>query len=147
MDSTSQTPDLTTHQRTVLEQWQEVAKTQQTGAEFDFSQYERTQDIVERADEFIENPTRDGFKSMWDRMNAASQRGSAEQILSKWDDSIADLASLIKSVRDADQYDSNWETQLGAKATIRELFGHLHIDEYPIINAATESGLRFFGLC
>jgi len=145
MSQTGQTSPLTARRRAVLEQWTEVAETEQAGAEFDFGQYDRTQQIIQQADGFIENPTRDGFKSMWDRMHAASQRGSAERILSKWDGSIADLASLIKTVRDASQYDSTWEDQLGAKATIQELFGHLHIEDYPIINAATESGLAFFG--
>ena len=145
MSQTGQTSSLTARQRDVLEQWTEVAETEQAGVEFDFGQYDRTQQITQRADEFIESPTRDGFESMWDRMHAASQRGRAGQILSKWDGSIADLAALIETVRDASQYDSDWEDRLGAKATIQELFGHLHIEDYPIINAATESGLAFFG--
>jgi len=135
---------LTSVQRKVLNEWREVAEKHIAGEEFDFEKHDRTKDIQERADEFITDPTTERFKSMWDRMHAAIQRGNAENILSKWDSSIDELAGLIKTIRDADQYDDQWESELGGKTTVRELFGNLHIEEYPIINAATESGLAFF---
>ena len=128
----------------VLEEWREVAKNHTAGEEFHFANHDRTKDIRERADVFVDDPTSERFKSMWDRMHAAIQRGNAENILSKWDNSIDELANLIKEIRDADHYDDQWESKLGGKTTVRELFGSLHIDEYPIINAATESGLAFF---
>lgn len=48
-------------------------------------------------------------------------------------------------MRDAEAYDPQWRDRLGGKTTVWELFGSLHIDEYPIINAATVDGLSFFG--
>ncbi|WP_226023955.1 McrB family protein [Halomicrobium salinisoli] len=135
---------LTSEQQAVLEEWREVAVNHTAGEKFDFEKHDRTKDIRERADAFIDEPTPDRFKSMWDRMHAAIQRGNAENILSKWDSSTDALADLIKEIRDADYYDDQWESELGGKTTVRELFGNLHIEEYPIINAATESGLAFF---
>ncbi|WP_232700605.1 McrB family protein [Halobacterium wangiae] len=136
---------LTNEQQEVLEEWREVAVNHTAGEEFDFEKHDRTKDIRERASTFIDDPTPERFKLMWDRMHAAIQRGNAENILSKWDSSIDDLADLIKEIRDTDHYDDRWESKLGGKTTVRELFGNFHIEEYPIINAATESGLAFFG--
>ncbi len=84
---------------------------------------------------------------MWDRMHSAVQRGNAAGRLKQWDGSIEDLAELIKEIRDADEFDESWTdtSRLGGQTTVWELFGSLHIDEYPIINAATKEGLSFFG--
>lgn len=90
----------------MIGKWRIVATTHQVGEGFDFGQYDRTKRIRELTDEFVTNPSRDGFKPMWNRMNAASQRGNAEGILLKWDGSIDELAALIETVCHADQYES-----------------------------------------
>jgi MoxR-like ATPase len=132
--------------QSVLEQWRTVAHTQSAGEEFDFANHDRTRDIAAGADEFIANPSEERFKAMWDRMHSAVQRGNAAGRLKQWDGSIEDLAELIKEIRDADEFDESWTdaSRLGGQTTVWELFGSLHIDEYPIINAATKEGLSFF---
>lgn len=131
----------------VLEQWGSVARAQSAGEEFDFVDHDRTEDIATRADEFIADPSEERFKAMWDRMHSAVQRGNAAGRLKQWDESIGDLADLIKEIREADEFDESWTNRdrLGGQTTVWELFGSLHIDEYPIINAATKEGLSFFG--
>lgn len=125
--------------------WGEVAKTRPAGVEFDLSSHTRTEAIADSVDEFVSTPTPERFEAMWGQLYAAMMQGSAGQILAKWDGSIADLAALVATIRDADTYDPEWEDRLGAKTTVRELFGVLHIDEYPVLNSAAEAGLRFFG--
>lgn len=129
----------------VLELWREVAKSQPSGAEFDFANHDRTQTISERADEFVSDPSEERFKAMWDRMHSAIQRGQAGQMLDKWEGSLSELAEVVQDIRAADSYNPEWESQLEGEATVRELFGSLHIDEYPILNSAAEHGLSFFG--
>lgn len=137
--------ELTQHQITILEQWASVARAESSGAEFDFANHDRTQAIAEYADEFIDDPTPDRFKSMWDRMHSALRRGKASKIWKKWDGSIEELADLIAEIRDAEEYHAEWEDELGGKTTVRELFGSLHIKDYPVLNSAAEQGLGFFG--
>lgn len=146
-DQVDPDPDtqLTQQQRTVLEQWGRVARTESSGAEFDFANHDRTQTIAEHADAFIDDPTPDNFKSMWDRMHSALRRGKGAKIWEKWDGSINELADLIAEIRDAEEYRAKWEDEIGGETTVRELFGSLHIDNYPILNSAAERGLRFFG--
>jgi len=138
-------PSLTAEQRKILEQWQEVVQTTPSGAEFDLGGHNRTDVIPERADEFIANPTPERFKAMWSQMHSAIQGGQAAQILNKWSGSIDDLASLIEEICDADQYNVRWEETLGGRTTVRELFALSHIDDHPILNAASTNGLTFFG--
>ncbi len=138
-------PSLTANQLEILEQWREVVQTTPSGAEFDLEGHNRTDVIPKRADEFTANPTPERFKAMWNQMHSAIQGGQATQILNKWSGSIDDLASLIEEIRNADQYDAQWEDTLGGRTTVRELFGSLHIDDHPILNAASTNGLTFFG--
>jgi DNA polymerase III delta prime subunit len=138
-------PLLTPEQKNVLEKWRIVAQTEPAGTEFDFVGHNRTDEIADRADAFIADPSSERFERMWNRMHSAIQRGQAGQILNKWDGSITDLADLIEEIRDADSYDPDWEDTLGGKTTVRELFGSLHIDDHPILNAAAAQGLVFFG--
>lgn len=138
-------PGFTARQRAVLEQWNEVAQNYVAGAEFDFANHDRTHGIQEAADAFIAKPTEERFKQMWNRMHSAVQRGTAAERLKQWDSSLDDLATLIQEMRDAEGFDSTWRNRLGGKTTVWELFGSLHIGEYPIINAATIDGLAFFG--
>jgi MoxR-like ATPase len=140
----------TTHQNNttkdeLLKKWKKVAKKEPSGAEFDFANNDRVQKISHLADEFIEDPSEENFREMWDRMHSANQRGKATNILKKWDESINDLANLIADIRDAEEYNPSWEDEIGGKKTVWELFGSLHIEEYPIINSATETGLEYFG--
>ncbi len=138
-------PSLTADQREILKQWQEVVQSTPSGAEFDLEGHNRTDIIDKYAQEFVSDPTSERFKAMWNQMHSAIQGGQATQILKKWDGSIDELASLIEEIRSADQYDVQWEKTLGGKTTVRELFGSLHIDDHPILNAASTNGLTFFG--
>lgn len=138
-------PSLTAEQRAILEQWRDIVQTTPSGAEFDLEGHNRTDVIPERADEFIANPTPERFKAMWNQMHSAIQGGQATQILNKWSGPIDDLASLIEEIRHANQYNTQWEASLGGRTTVRELFGSLHIDDHPILNAASTNGLTFFG--
>ena len=138
-------PSLTAEQRDILEQWRVVVQTSPSGAEFDLERHNRTEVITERADEFIAHPTTERFEAMWNQMHSAIQGGQASRMLNKWSGSIDELAALIREIRDADQYDARWEETLGGKTTVRELFGSLHIDDHPILNAASTHGLSFFG--
>lgn len=136
---------LSPKQERILEKWSTVASTQPAGSEFDFANHDRTETISSRAQEFLNDPSEERFKQMWDRMHSAIRRGKAERILEKWAGSTEDLKNIIQEMYDDEEYNDEWEDTLGGETTVRELYGSLHIDTHPILNSAAENGLMFFG--
>lgn len=133
----------------ILEQWQRVASTYASGDFFDMDGHYDTDGLKQDALSFVSDPTLERFETFWDRLNSASRRGSGESIYNKWVNtdgkSADDLADLISRIIDAETYSESWESALGAKWTVRELFGQLHIEENPSITGKTTRGLELFG--
>jgi len=145
---TSNSPDLTDRQVQILRLWKQVAQENSSGHHFHFEREYTPEEARSRAKEFIETPSKQTFKALWDPMWSAQRSGAASTIYEKWHDigqTDKELASLIKEILHADHYDASWQGELGARRTLWELFGFLHIEEYPIINGSAERGLSFFG--
>lgn len=133
----------------ILEQWAAVAAEISQARNFDFVGKYLPEQARQRAIEFEKSPNSDNFPNLWDPMHSAQRRGNSQSILEKWTDekgkTLDELADLIRQIRESEDYDPTWEAELGAKRTIWELFGLLHIENYPIINGSAERGLEFFG--
>jgi MoxR-like ATPase len=148
-----QKTDLTDKHKKILRKWGETASRHDSGQEFKFvSDMERVERIQRDAEEFIESPSDDTFRQMWDAMHASGRgpKGNATAILNTWregGEDIDGLATLIDEIKNADKFDEDWRSidRFEAKSTLWELFGSLHIDEYPIVNDAVHEGLEFFG--
>jgi hypothetical protein len=133
--------------REIIEKWGEVAQKHSQGKDFNFGNHD-FDGVTNDAQEFIENPSQDNFKDFWNHLHSAKRSGSPSKIYSKWIEggrTEDELADLIEEIINADEYDEDWEEELGAQRTLRELFGFLHISDYPMINSSAESGLEFFG--
>ncbi|WP_170964408.1 McrB family protein [Natronomonas salsuginis] len=141
--------ELTDEQVEILRQWVTAAGQVSQARHFDFVDKYTPSDARDRAAEFVSSPDRETFEALWDPMHSAQRAGSADVIYQKWTDeygrSAEELAEVIGEMRAAEEYDESWEQRLGAKRTIWELFGLLHIEEFPILNGSTERGLGFFG--
>lgn len=148
-DHLQDSSDLTEPQQTILQQWRDAASQHAKGRHFNFDDKYTPNTAHARVADFIESPSREAFEELWDPMHAAQRNGSADAIYEKWHTqrgrSDEELAELLDEIRSADEYDPAWEDELGAKRTVWELFGLLHIEEYPIVNSCTERALDFFG--
>jgi len=134
--------------REILEHWKQVVEKTVRAPHFRFDKEYTPDEARKRAEDFATNPTESSFELLWDPLNAAQRRGAAANIYEKWHESgqtDAELADLIAEIHQADSYDSTWQGELGARKTLWELFGFLHIEEYPIINSCAQNGLAFFG--
>ncbi len=133
----------------LLKLWQEATGSIGQAAHFKFEEAYFPEDAKARAREFIDEPTEERFRLLWEPMHSAQRAGKAGLIYSKWTEETGrsddELANLIEEILEADEYESSWESQLGASKTLWELFGLLHIDSYPIINSSNERGLEIFG--
>jgi 5-methylcytosine-specific restriction protein B len=82
-------------------------------------------------------------------MHSAQRAGAPDLIYTKWTEDKGktdqELADLIEEILNAEAYDESWQSRLGARRTLWELFGLLKIEKYPIINGSAERGLEFFG--
>ncbi|SIS21090.1 hypothetical protein SAMN05421752_1323 [Natronorubrum thiooxidans] len=145
---TSDSHDPTDRQVQILRLWKQVAQDNSSAHHFHFEREYTPEESRSRAKEFITTPSEQTFKTLWDPMWSAQRSGTANTIYKKWHDhgqTDKELASLIKEILHADHYDASWQGELGARRTLWELFGFLHIEEYPIINGYAERGLSFFG--
>lgn len=133
----------------ILEQWQQVASTYASGEYFDLDGLYDIQGLRADAETFIENPKEETFVSFWDRLNSAVRNGSGPKIYAKWTETYGRepeaLAELIDEIQTAESYNDDWEDRVGAKWTVRELYGRLHIEEAPSITGKTARGLELFG--
>lgn len=140
--------DLEEDEEAILEQWKIAANDLAVARNFDFEGVYSPEEARKRALEFESSPSKETFADLWDPMHSAQRRGNSESILQKWTEdkgkNLDDLANLVRRIREANEFDPTWETELGAKRTLWELFALLHIDDYPIINGSAERGLEFF---
>jgi 5-methylcytosine-specific restriction protein B len=132
----------------VLEKWQQVVRKTASASHFKLDREYRPSEATERAENFISNPSESAFTRLWDPLHSAQRRGAASKIYEKWNNggrTDDELADLIREIHESESYNPNWQGELGARKTLWELFGFLHIDDYPIINNCAQNGLAFFG--
>ena len=133
----------------LLHQWSIVAANHSTALHFKFQADYRPSVIQQRAQEFVDSPSRANFERFWGLLHSAARAASPSAIYTKWHEdreaSDEELAALIDEIRTADAYNPEWESTLGARKSLWELFGVLHIEECPIVNNSTIHGLQFFG--
>lgn len=133
----------------IIEAWYRVASTYATGERFDLDSLYDTAGLRSDAESFVTSPSEETFTALWDRLNSASRRGSGTNIYEKWTEDHGrepdGLADLVDEIRTADAYDEEWEEQIGAKWTVRELYGQLHIEDTPSITGKSARGLELFG--
>ena len=135
------------HQK-ILEVWKQVASETMSARHFNLDKKYTPTEAREQAEAFVANPDQESFEAFWNPLNSAQRGGSAQKIYEKWKDggrTDAELADLIREILAAEEYNPSWQGELGARRTLWELFGFLHIEEYPIINGCAENGLSFFG--
>ncbi|WP_227355753.1 AAA family ATPase [Haladaptatus salinisoli] len=140
---------LSTDSQAIVEKWSEVAHQYRQGIHFTLFGDYTPSNARTQLNQLLENPNHDSFSNLWDLLHSAQRSGSSEVIYEKWrtekGNSDQELADLFTEIRDADQYNRAWQSRLGARKTLWELFGLIHNESYPIINGSAERGLAFFG--
>ena len=135
--------------REILELWAEIIADYPSGRQFDLQDHYDPEEARQRARTFIDEPSREHFEALWSLLFSAQRAGSPSSIYEKWTEQKGrtdeELAVLIKDILTAETFDPNWENELGAKGTLWELFGLLHLETHPIINGSAKNGLSFFG--
>jgi len=139
----------TAEQEEILRKWGQVAKQHEQAIHFNLSK-EGYMGLKRGLKTFLDDPNEKTFREFWNRgmLWAAQRGGSATNVLRRWkqkNKTIPELQKLIKEVYDSKEYNEDWEQVLGAHSTLRELYGKLHIEEYPIQNSCDDCGLKFFG--
>ncbi len=134
----------------ILHNWGAAIETEATGDYFAFvgDDAHDPSGVGSLVEEFLQAPSGETFSAFWDELSSAARAGSATAILEKWADagkSLDELAGLIEDIRDAATYNKQWEEELGAKRTVWELYGLLHIEDAPLMTGRTHSGLELFG--
>ena len=140
--------ELSEPHRTILEKWNQVVENTASAPHFRLNRQYNPSEAIERVESFITNPSQSSFENFWDPLHSAQRRGAAAKIYEKWHEggqTDDELADLIEEIYQADSYNPTWQGELGARKTLWELFGFLHIEEYPIINSCAQNGLAFFG--
>jgi hypothetical protein len=137
----------TAEQEEILRKWGQVANRYERAIHFKLSK-EGYMGLKRGVETFLDDPNEKTFEEFWNRLWAAKMGGGAKNILNKWEQNgktIPELRKLIKEVYDSNEYNQDWEQALGARSTLRELYGKLHIEEYPTQNNCDNYGLEFFG--
>lgn len=104
---------------------------------------EGAQKVKEATDVFLNSPTEDNFRKLWskDKLWAANMGGHATNVLKK--NGLDKIIQVIKEIKKANEYNSEWEKQLKLKGVLREFWGKLK--DKPLENACADNALRFFG--
>jgi hypothetical protein len=139
----------TAEQEEILRKWRQVANQYEQAIHFKLSK-EGYRGLKRGVKTFLDDPNEKTFRKFWnqDMLWAAQMGGSAKNVLYKWEQNgktIPELQELIKEIYDSSEYNEDWERELGAHATLRELYGKLNIEKYPIQNSCADCGLKFFG--
>ena len=139
--------EFTDEQKAVLNQWKSVAEQHEGGRQFHLLEHYNPAETRSKAETFIAEPTEDHFIALWEDLHSAQRSGAPSIIYQKWHEngkSNEELADFIEEIYQATQYDYHWESQLGARKTLWELYGILHIEDSPIVNNSVIAGLKFF---
>lgn len=132
--------------RALLRAWGDHAAGTASGPGFDFTPDNRTARTRDRVETFLDDPTVEHFEAVWTYETLADAiMGGPSRVLSKWDDDIDALADRIETIRDATEYDPDWEADFPSLTAVWELFGRLHADTAPIPYSECNRGLEQFG--
>ena len=139
---------LSATQRAILEQWRTVVQRHAGGYSYGLFEGYQLSAIREAVEKFVSDPDRESFDDLWGYLHAAQGPDRSDQVYDRWtadNRTGEELAALIDEIVAASEYDPDWETQLGMKRPLWELYSLLHFERVPLVNPSTERGLAFFG--
>lgn len=132
--------------RGLLEAWAGTIADSDSGIGFDFTDTNRTRQCQQRADEFIETPTEETLRALWNQdLITHAYQPNIGTLTSDWEDQYDELAAIIKEIRDTDAFDPAWTEKIGDRS-IWELHGRLHPGDTPIVDSNGMSVLPMFSL-
>lgn len=108
--------------------------------------YSMQREFNSKLNKFLKLQDEVSFKDFWRPPNlySAVMRGNSENILKKND--IKKLHKILLEIKQSNgKYNPKWEKELKAQSTLRELFGKLYIDNYPIGNSPAYWALESLG--
>jgi hypothetical protein len=131
-------------QRDRLDAWRETAHEHASGREFDFTDRRHTVRLRERLRAFLDDPSEATLGPLWTTDSLRGATGRPRTLVREWDSPEA-LAAFLRSVRDAEGYDSRWEEAFVSSTVVWELYGRLHPEREPILSGNACRGLQDFG--
>lgn len=131
-------------QRNRLEAWRETAHERASGQEFDFTEGRHTVRLHECLEAFFDDPSEATLGPLWTTDTLRGVVGRPKMLVREWDSPEA-LATFLRSVRDAETYDSSWEETFVSSSVVWELYGRLHPSREPILSGNACRGLQAFG--
>lgn len=132
-------------QRELLEAWATTARTNDHGQEFDFTESRHTHQLEQRSAAFVENPTERTFEALWSpEAFRGAVMGGVALVRNSWE-SIDAFAAFVRSIREADAYDTAWEENFVTSSMVWELYGRLHPEREPILSGNACQTLHNFG--
>ncbi|MDT3434649.1 hypothetical protein [Haloarcula sp. 1CSR25-25] len=130
----------------LLEAWAETIADSDSGTGFDFTDTNRTRQCQQRVDEFIETPTEETLRALWNQnLITHAYQPTIGRLTSEWENQYDELAAVIEEVRDTNSFDPTWTEKVGDRS-IRELYGRLHPEDTPIVDSNAMSALPTFSL-
>jgi hypothetical protein len=132
------------NQRDRLVAWRETAHEQARGLEFDFTERRHTVQLRECLDAFLDDPSEARLGPLWSTNTLRGVVGRPKMLVRAWDSPEA-LATFLRTVRDAETYDSSWEETFVSSSVVWELYGRLHPERDPILSGNACRGLQAFG--
>jgi hypothetical protein len=132
-------------QRDLLDAWRETAHARASGPEFDFTDRRHSVQLRRALEGFLDDPSEATLGPLWttDTLRAAVV-GTPKMLVRAWDSPEA-LASFLRTVRDAEDYDDDWEETFVSSSAAWELYGRLHPEREPILTGNACRGLQDFG--
>lgn len=130
-------------QRELLGAWGETAHERASGLEFDFTDCRHTSRLHECLEAFLDNPSEATLGPLWTTDTLRGVVGRPKMLVREWDSPEA-LAAFLRSVRDAETYDSDWEETFVSSSVVWELYGRLHPAREPILSGNACRGLQDF---
>ena len=114
---------------------------------WDFERFHSMQkEFNRKLNKFLKLQDEDSFKDFWRPPNlySANDEEYWEYILKNND--IKKLYQILLEIKQSNgKYNPKWEKELKVQLTLRELFGKLYMDNYPIVNRPAYQALKLLG--
>ncbi|MFC5973952.1 hypothetical protein ACFPYI_21745 [Halomarina salina] len=131
--------------RALLTAWGRYIESHSTGPGIDCGAENRTVLTQQAAGEFINNPSEERFRALWDRdIIADAVMGGPDLVLNRWDESMDALGDLVRAIDEAGEYHSSWADVFNRRGSW-ELYGRLNPEQAPILSSECLRGLNEMG--